>query len=83
LEYIPIDIDVSFDYEDTYGYIYIHATMPADISFTFYMMVDSSNDYFRQPDGGTIDTNHESVKVYSFNDQNYYHILPELDLSHV
>jgi hypothetical protein len=34
-EYIPSDIDVSFDYKESYRNLFIHATMPADISFTF------------------------------------------------
>jgi hypothetical protein len=44
-----------------------------------------TNDYFSLPDGNTIDTNHETVKVYSFNSDawNYYQLLPELDLSPV
>jgi hypothetical protein len=35
LEYVPNDIDLTFDYEDTYRYLDIHAIIPADTSFTF------------------------------------------------
>jgi hypothetical protein len=39
-KYDPSYFDTRFDSEDTYGYIYIHVTMSADISFTFYLIGD-------------------------------------------
>jgi hypothetical protein len=84
-EYVSSDFDVSFDWMDEYGCLYIHVTMPADTSFAFNLMVDWTNDYFSQPDGIAIDSNHNTVKLYSFNSdaENYYQPRPEFHLSHV
>jgi hypothetical protein len=69
LEYAPNDVDVSFGCMDEYRYLYIHATMSIDTSFAFYLMDDWTNGYFSLPDGNTIDSNQNIVKVYSFNDR--------------
>jgi hypothetical protein len=73
LEYFPSDNDMSFDYEDTYGYLYIHVTNPVDTNFPFHLIGSWTNYYFSLPDGNTIDSNYHSVKVYSFNGENYSH----------
>lgn len=44
---------------------------------------DWTNQYFSLPSGYILDLDHNSVSFHSFNDENYYHSLPELDLSHV
>jgi hypothetical protein len=56
--------------------------MPADNIFAFYLIGDSTNNYFSLPDCNTIETNHDTVKFYSFNSDmdNQYQSLPELDL---
>jgi hypothetical protein len=64
-EYIPSDIDMSFDYEDTYGYLYIHATMSDDTNCAFYLISDWTNDSFSLPYANTADSNRDNVKVYS------------------
>jgi hypothetical protein len=74
---------VRFDYEDTDIYRYIPATIPADTSFPFYLMSHWACNFFSLPDGNTLDTNHDAIKVYSYNRENYYVSLPKLDLSHV
>jgi hypothetical protein len=58
--------------------------MPADNIFTFYLMSDGTNNYFSLPDDNTIDINHHTVKIYSFNSDtgNYSYLLTELDLYH-
>jgi hypothetical protein len=81
-EYSPSDIDASFDYEDTYGYLNIHSTMPAGTSFPFYLMSDWTNDYFSLPDDIIIDSISDTIEVYSFKGKNYYSRLHELDLYH-
>jgi hypothetical protein len=50
-----------------YGYLFIHHTIPADKSFTFYLMNNWINDYFSLPHENNIDINHNSVKVDLFN----------------
>jgi hypothetical protein len=57
--------------------------MSSDTSFTFYLVSDWTNDCFSIPVDNTIDTNHNTVNVYAFNGENYYHMLPELDRPHV
>jgi hypothetical protein len=42
----------------------IQATMSADMSITFYLMGDWTNDYFSLSNGNIIDANHDTVKVY-------------------
>jgi hypothetical protein len=59
--------------------------MSADTSLTFYLMNDWTNNYISLSDGNTIDSNHDTIKVYSFNRNpgNNIQSLPELDLSHI
>jgi hypothetical protein len=70
-ESIRSDIDMSFDYDDIFGYLYIHATMLADARFTFYLICYWANDSFSISDRNIIDSSHDIIKSYSFNDQNY------------
>jgi hypothetical protein len=72
---------MSFDYEDDSRYLCIHVILPAETSFTLYSKGDWTNDYFSLPDGDSIDYINDTVKVYSFYDQNCHHSLSELDLS--
>jgi hypothetical protein len=79
-ECIPSDVDESFYYEDTYRNLEIHTPITADSSFRFYLMGHWTNDYFSQPGGIFFETNHDTIRVYSFNGERYYHPLFELDL---
>jgi hypothetical protein len=71
-EYVQSDLVVSFYYKGQYGYLSIHPIMSADANFTFSLMCDWTNDNFTLPDRNTIDTNHNTVKLFSFNGANYY-----------
>jgi hypothetical protein len=82
-EYISIDFDQSFDCMDEYGYLYLHAIMSVENTFHFYLIGDWTNDYFNLHAWNTIDSNHDTVNAYCFNDKNWYQPLPKLDLSHV
>jgi hypothetical protein len=44
---------------------------------------DWINDYFSLSDDHTIDSNHETIKIYSFNHGNRSNLLPGFDLSYV
>jgi hypothetical protein len=44
------------------------------------MMNDWTNDYFSLPDGDTIEVTHYIVKIYSFNNDNRYIRLLDVDL---
>jgi hypothetical protein len=78
------DIDLSFNYESTYGYLFIHSTMLADTSFTFYFMSEWTYNYFSLSDRNNLETSDDTMKIYSFNydTDNSYHPLPDFDLSH-
>jgi hypothetical protein len=82
-KYASSDAQLGFYYENAFGYLYIHDTLSADISFTFYLLNECANDYLSLPDGNKSDYNHNTIKIPSFNDDNSYHPLPEGDLSYV
>jgi hypothetical protein len=42
-----------------------------------------ANDYLSLPDGNKIDSNQNTIKIPSFNDDNSHHSLHECDLSYV
>jgi hypothetical protein len=46
LEFVSIDIQVSFDYENIYGYLFISGIVSADTSFTFSLANEWTIDYF-------------------------------------
>jgi hypothetical protein len=81
-EYIPSNVDVSFDCNQEYRSLYISAKMLADRIFTFYLIGDRTNDYFSLLDDDSINSRHHTGKSLSFNDENLDMSLPELDLSH-
>jgi hypothetical protein len=66
-QYVPSDIDSTFDYMDEYGDFYIHATMTIVYYFTLYLMSERKSIYFILSDDNTIDSDRDSIKVYSFN----------------
>jgi hypothetical protein len=58
--------------------------MPANINFTFYLMNGWTLDDLSLREGNNLDSNHNIIKVYSFNsDMGNWHLpLHELDFSH-
>jgi hypothetical protein len=80
------DIDLSFDYMNMYGYLFISGIMPdANTSLIFYFTNEWTCNYFSLPDDDNIDINHDTVKLFGFNNDtnNWYQPLSDFDLSHV
>jgi hypothetical protein len=77
-----VDIQLDFYYEDTYSYLFSHNTIPVDTRLVFILRDQRTNDYFILHDGNTIDSNHDTAKIYSFNNEYSYEPLPDVDLSY-
>jgi hypothetical protein len=54
-----------------------------DTKLIFYLMNERTNDHFSLPNGHTIEVTHDTVKTYSFNNDNCYEPLPDVDLSYL
>jgi hypothetical protein len=83
--YFPSNGNFSLNSDDTYRYLYISAIWLADTSFPVCLMGEWTDGIFSLHFGNTIDTNRDTIILYSFNSDTgkSYYTLTKLNIWYV